>query len=385
MLGAVLGAVLLAVALVVLLLGAPVGGAAQDDFVTRDTTMLQVDGQPFRFVGFNLYDAAASDVYSCTPATRLDDAGLDQAMQAIHDAGGTVVRFWAFPSYTSSGTDFSGVDRAIDAAREHDLRVLPVLEDGPGDCSTGEPGVPLDQVDGGRWYVDGYRQPLGTATVSFRDYVATITRHYRDDPTIMGWSLVNEAETPLRDDQGRSVLVDFARDVATVAQSADPHHLVTLGTQSNGAIGASGADFTAIYSLPQLDLTEVHDWATYGDDDEAMPGSVDGALPDPDQCQATDAPVACSFTLARQLDKPIVVGEAGIGATDQESRTRRAEQLDAKMDAAFEAGASGYLLWQLNDTNTDGYAIGTTGSDPVYSALRDVAQRWGAGPGDGPP
>lgn len=351
--------------------------SSEDDFVTREGSTLQLGGSAFRFVGFNLYDAAASDVYSCSPSTRLDDAGLDDAMSSIRDSGGTVVRFWAYQTYTAGGTDFSGVDRVVAAARAHGLRVLPVLEDGPGDCSTGEKGVSLDQVGDGNWYTEGYRRPLGTAAVSYRSYVAILTRHYRDDPTILAWSLVNEAETSKRDADGRSVLVDFARDVAAVAHAGDPRHLVTLGTQSNGAYGASGADFAAIYGLPGMDLTEVHDWGRYGSDDEAMPGApVGGGLPDPEQCEATDAQIACSFALARQLGKPIVVGEAGIAATDTAGRSRRARLFSAKLAAAFKAGASGYLVWQLNRTNTDTYGVNVASKDPLYAVLRQAADRW---------
>ena len=301
----------------VVVVGLTAGRGSDDAFVVRDGAALEIDGTPFRFVGFNLYDAAASDLYSCSPTTRLDDAGLDQAMSQVRDAGGTVVRFWAYQTYTAGGTDYSGVDRVIAAARAHDLRVMPVLEDGPGDCSTGPDGVALSATDQGDWYSAGYREPLGEASISYREYVAEITAHYRDEPTILAWSLVNEAESAVRDDDGRSVLVDFARDVGGVAQAADPRHLVTLGTQSNGAPGASGADFRDVYSLDAMDLTEVHDWGSYGDDRAAMPGApATGGLPDPQDCTALDAQVACSFAIARALGKPIVVGEAGILSDD---------------------------------------------------------------------
>ncbi|QIG43362.1 cellulase family glycosylhydrolase [Nocardioides anomalus] len=354
--------------------------SSADEYVTRSGTSLRVGDDAFRFVGFNLYDAAASDSYSCSPATRLDDDGLDEAMDTVRDAGGTVVRFWAYQTYTDGGLDFSGTDRVIAAARSHGLRVLPVLEDGPGDCSTGKSGEPLSSVNDGTWYVDGYREPLGSAAVSYREYVATIARHYRDEPAIVAWSLVNEAETAMRDAGGASVLVDFARDVSAVVHRVDPHHLVTLGTQANGAPGASGSDFREVYALPGLDLTEVHDWGDHGSDEEAMPGATrDGALPNPAECQATDASIACSFALARSLGKPIVVGEAGIAAEDDSERATRATLFEAKVDAAFEAGAAGYLVWQLNTANTDGYGVLVAGDDPLLRVLRTAAEEWASG------
>lgn len=377
----------LAVGLVVLVLVAAFfavkatsGNGSADQFVTRSGRSLQVAGQPFRFVGFNLYDAAASDIYACSPSTRLDDDGLDAAMTSIQDSGGTVVRFWAYQTYTDGGADFSGTDRVIAAARDHGLRVMPVLEDGPGDCSTGTSRVPLSSADGGTWYSTGYKTPLGNAKVSYRQYAGLIARHYRDDPTIVAWSLVNEAETTARDDQGQSALVDFARDMSAVVHTADPHHLVTLGTQSNGAPGASGADFAAVYRLSGMDLAEAHDWGDYGSDSQAMPGASPDGLPSADECQATNAQIACSFVLAQELGKPIIIGEAGISAENSAERTTRADEFDAKMTAAFQAGAAGYLVWQLNSVNTDGYAVLSGTGDPLYAVIRRIAGRWAATP-----
>ena len=107
----------------------------------------------------------------------------------------------------------------------------------------------------------------------------------------MAWMLVNEAETSQRDRRGRSALVPFASDMATRVKLADPHHLVTLGTQANGALGTSGPDFRALYSLPD-------------------PGSA--------ECRSVEAPLACSFAIARQIGVPLLIGEVGIAATDPE-------------------------------------------------------------------
>lgn len=352
--------------------------AAPSTFVQRSGAKLAVDGKPFRFVGFNLYDAAASDIYSCSPSTRLDDAGLARALAYIHDqAGATVVRFWAYQTYTAGGTDFSGIDRLVAAANKEGLRLLPVLEDGPGDCSTGQPGVSLAQEDGGHWYSHGYRKPLGSARLSFQSYAGVMAKHYRNNSTIMGWTMVNEAETTARDSSGRTVLARFAKDVAHVIHRADPHHLVTLGTQGNGAPGGSGQDFAAIYRQSGLDFTEVHDYDRYGSDTEAMPGAAHGKLPSPDSgtCRRRDAKIACSFAIAKKLGKPIIVGEAGIAATDEAARTRRAGLFGAKMTAAFSAGASGYLVWHLDTAPTDTLDVIPSQNDPLFATMLKVAQQ----------
>ncbi|GAA2001554.1 cellulase family glycosylhydrolase [Nakamurella flavida] len=343
-----------------------------DSFVTTDGMSFAVDGQPFPFVGVNIYDAAASDRYSCNPGTRLSDADLTETLRRLHDDhGATVLRFWAYQTYTQGGTDYRGVDRVITAAKEVGMRVLPVLEDGPGDCTTSSDGESKDKYAGDTWYSQGYKEPYGNATLAYRNYVGMITQHYKDEPTILGWSLINEADTSARDSTGESVLVPFSKDMADVVQAADPNHLLTLGTQSNGAPGASGTDFTAVYSLPQLDFAEVHDWGYWGADDQAMPGGDGATPPDPQsaECQTRTAPIGCSFALAPALGKPLLVGEAGIQATDADARERRADQLTAKMRAAFGAGAGGYLLWQVNTENTDGYGILLADQDPVLTDM----------------
>ncbi len=353
------------------------GSSTSDDFVTRSGAQFELGGKPFRFVGANLYDAAATDLYSCSPQTRLSDSKLRKAMAYLHDkAGATVVRFWAYQTYTDSGKDFSGIDSVIDAARAEGLRVIPVLDDGPGDCTTGQPGESKASWQNDSWYTQGYKTPYGDAALSYRDYAALITRHYRNDPTIMAWMMMNEAETSTRNEGDQTPLADFALDIGTLIKSEDPHHLVTLGTQGNGAPGTSGRDFSAIYSQSVLDFAEVHDWARYGSDEDAMPGSTDGKLPAPDSpdCTAVTAKIACSFAIAQQLGKPLIVGEAGIQAKNDADRARRAGLLQAKMTAAFAAGASGYLIWQANTRNTDGYALIIGQGDPLAGVLHRQAK-----------
>ena len=357
------------------------GRGHTDPFVTADGRGFVADGKPLTVVGYNVYDAAATDSFSCRPASRLDDAGVDATFAELAGQGVTAVRFWAYQTYTVAGRDWSGMDRVIAAAKAHEMRVLPVLEDGPGDCSTGEDGVSLDRVDGDTWYTGGYKRPLGNATMSFREYAPLVAEHYRDEPTILGWTLVNEAETSQRDAQGRSVLVGFAKDMSERVRAVDPNHLVTLGTQANGAPGASGPDFRDVYSLPGMGFAEVHDWPRDGrDPTQAMPGAVPdgtraGTLPSPGsaRCRSLAAPVACSFAEAQQLDKPLLVGEVGITATDDEQRERRAEVFTGKMTAAYADGAAGYLLWHWSSAQTDGYDVVPGTDDPLVGVVGRVA------------
>lgn len=348
-------------------------------FVSTSGTQFTLDGNPFRFIGVNIYDAAATDRYSCNGGARMSGAQLADTLRRLHDDSGvTVLRFWAYQTYTQAGLDFSGMDEVIAIAKRVGIRLLPVLEDGPGNCTTSSDSQPKAKYQGDTWFSQGYRVPYGNASLSYRDYVKLITDHYRDEPTILGWSMINEADTAQRDSQGRSVLLSFAQDIAGVIRSVDTHHLITVGTQGNGAPGASGPDFRELYSLPDLDFSEVHDWGYWGSDSAPMPGGNGSAPPDPNaaQCQRLDAPIGCSFAVAPSLNKPLVVGEAGIQGRNPTERTTRAERLGDKINAAFAAGASGYLLWQVNTKETDGYDILMDNDDPVLSTMAVAAAQW---------
>ena len=351
--------------------------ATASDFVTAENRNFVLDGKTFKFVGVNIYDAAATAKYSCRPGSRLSADQLTQTLQFLHDhAGITVLRFWAYQTYTQGATDFSGTDQVIAAAQKVGMRVLPVLEDGPGNCTTAATATPKSAYKGDTWYSSGYKVPYGNATLSYRDYVAKVVAHYRNNPTIFGWSLMNEADTSARDSQGRSVLVGFAQDMASVVSANDPNHLISVGTQSNGAPGASGSDFTAVYGLPHIGFAEVHDWGYWGSDQQPMPGGVGKTPPDPTSalCRTTSAPIGCSFALAPELNKPLIVGEAGIKATDDATRNTRASLLRAKMDAAYGAGAAGYILWSVTTADTDGYDIHINDDDPLLNETATLAQ-----------
>jgi hypothetical protein len=86
--------------------------------------------------------------------------------------------------------------------------------------------------------------------------------------------------------------------------------------------------------------------------------------------------IARSFAMAQQLGKPLVVGEAGIQATDASGRVRRAALLRSKIQAAFADGEDGYLIWQLNTRNTDGYVVVPGQDEPLARVQKDTAPRW---------
>ena len=334
-------------------------------FITARGNELYVGDRPFRFVGFNLFDAAGRPgSYHCAWWGALTDEELDAALQRMRsEAGATVLRFWAFQAYTRGGTDWSGIDRVIRLAKKHDMRVIPTLENGMPHCTEGGPS----SMDAGRWYADSYRQARpGGASLSFQAYAERLAERYRDEPAILGWMIMNEAET-----ENVAALHAFARDISTRLKRIDPNHLVTLGTQSSGQDGARGRDFVRLYSLPSIDFVSGHDWSFWGDDRDPLPGSPDGRiLPDATTCDNFRA-IGCSIAQTIVLlNKPFVMTEVGIKAWPRSTHSpeERAALLAAKMDAALINGVTGYLIWQWGKIVDEGYDVRE--GDPLLPVLR---------------
>lgn len=242
-------------------------------FVGKSDTHFTLGGTPFHFVGVNMYNAAGDPaIYSCGPWMANPDEELQQWFhRAKVESGATVVRFWAFQSYTAGGTDWSALDRVMRVASKEDMKVIPVLENQWDSCTEGG-------IKDATWYAGAYQRPYGYP-LSYRDYVRKVVERYRDNPAVFGWMLINEAESASAGGQeDPDALYGFARDMSAFVHALDTNHLVTLGVPGGaGKPGASGGHYGALHALPTIDFLTYHD---YGFDDAAMPGlPVDLASP----------------------------------------------------------------------------------------------------------
>ncbi len=365
-------------------------------FVRADGTQFQLGSKQFKFIGFNLFDAAGSvGPYSCVQTngwwTKFSNGELNTAFKTMKtETGATVLRFWAFQKYTKGGTDFSGIDNVIQLAKINGFKVLPVLEDGPGYCT--EPGGGGNghqakwQYQGDTWYTDGYKVVNPGNTLSYRDYVKTIVTRYKDEPTIFAWMLTNEADTSKKvtvNGKAQSALVGFATDMGNVVKAADPNHLLTVGTQSNGASGATGQDFLDVYGISTIDFADAHDWGYWGGETQSLPGAAqntDGSvvMPNPlsaDCLKTYQGKIGCSLAQATQiLKKPMIFSESGVSATDASSRQRRAELMNNKMKAFFENQGAGYIYWQWNKVlDGEHFDVQANTNDPLLPTMKKYA------------
>ncbi len=139
---------------------------------------------------------------------------------------------------------------------------------------------------------------------------------------------------------GAQALRAFADDIATEIKQVDPNHLVSLGTIGTGQCGLEQRDYEYVQA-GAVDLCDYHD---YNEATDALPDDGYNRL-------------AQRLTQCGALGKPLVVTESGIvadvgdqgqstGVIDSQTLALRASLFQQKLTAAFDAGVSGYLLWE---------------------------------------
>jgi hypothetical protein len=349
-------------------------------FVARSGTQLTVNGQPWKFAGYNL---------PCAQPFTLTEAELGSYLDDIQqNSGANTVRVWFFQS--NGGPDNAGpnigpadswapFDQVIAALKARGMRAIPTLTNEWTDC---EPTAGNKSL---AWYQTGYTQSNDGYRLSFHDFATDVAAHYANEPTIAFWQLVNEAESPSADGTcnettATAALRSFSDAMANAIHEVDHNHLVNLGTQGAGQCGANGsADYRNVHA-GALDLCEYHD---YGHAGQAMPSDGVNLLKERiDDCHA--------------LGKPIFVGESGIAGNVQpdgseppcpnwptdctstfnfQSLAERGAFFQAKIQAANAAGVVGYMIWFKSPyyaPSTDRYAIGD--GEATEAALAQALQ-----------
>jgi mannan endo-1,4-beta-mannosidase len=329
-------------------------------FVGRAGRNLILNGRPFRFTGLNIYNA--NSLWTCAYPL---GAGPDLAASlAAIGPGQSVFRSFFFQrmATTKGQRDWSAFDHTLAVARAHGEYVIATLTNQWGACEEPVPGYKTES-----WYQSGYRTRLdATVPSGYRDWVREVVTRYRNDPTIMAWQLVNEAEDggapggPCSPTASAS-LKAFATDVSQLIKSLDPNHLVSLGTIGSGQCGTVGNAYQDVHSIASIDLCEVHD---YGAPTSSIPGDQwNGMQVRINQCRA--------------LNKPLFVGETGIEAAAVGGDARRAKLFADKFAAQFGAGIVGELIWDYlpgpdAGSKLDTYYVGP--GDPVLSLFASYTQ-----------
>jgi mannan endo-1,4-beta-mannosidase len=288
--------------------------------VQRSGTHLTVGSQKLALLGVNRYQLAGGPMaklcqYSSSP--QVWEQWAKDIISQTREMGGNVVRLWAFQGFAGpTGRDFSALDRLVDHAKFQGVRLILTLENQWADCTQGG-------IKDAAWYSNGYRGHYGYP-LSFPEYLDAIVGHFKGEPAIAIWQVLNEGKLFEAPQTMRAFMVAMAQRI----KKLDPGHLVSSGGALQCWQGAQGvADFKSYADDSAIDVLDGHD---YGEETTPWTSCMDAAL-----------------TAAKQLGKPLIIGEAGIHSAGK-STAQRSALFASKLKAAAQHGVAGYLLWSLN-------------------------------------
>ncbi len=377
---------------------------ARPGFVSTRNGRFVIDNRPFRFVGANVAVMYRNE----------DRARMPETLRVASQDGIRVIRVWA---YGEGGEDSPvksvGGDRA-DWPRQHPFRFKP-------DEWNEEAFVHLDNViaEAARnklyvqlcltnWWRDtgGVTQYLRWAGIEdaaddkqpfginveramlfytnpetrrmYRQHVERIvTRRntvtgvlYRDDPTIMGYELMNEAQAPTGMRGERKAWV---AEMSDLIRSLDPDHLITPGTWGYRSAWER-REWLDEHRLPNVDFVDVHN---YPRDD------LDSYVDSPAAVKEfMENRVAASYSLG----KPLVFGEFGMGPEGYNGFSA-ADWYRAFFENAAHTGANGAMFWILTPDPHRGYGVNYTmpRDEAVRAQVRRGAELMAAMQNDWPP
>ena len=377
---------------------------ARPGWVTTKGAQFVLDGQPFRFVGANV-----SVMYRDE-----DRAKMPETLRAAAQDGVKVIRVWA---YGEGGPDSPvkslGGDKQ-DWPRQHPFRFAP-------DQWNEEAFAHLDQVlaeaakDGLKvqlclvnWWRDtgGVTQylkwagvpdaaddslPFGInlekalafytnekARAMYREHLRRVILRkntvngllYKEDPTIFGWELMNEAQSATG---RRHERLAWVSEMSAYIKSLDPDHLVTPGLWGYRS-SWERRDWLAEHKLPTIDFIDVHNYPR--DDTDSFVDSPKALG------EFLDNRVAAAWSIG----KPLMMGEFGMGPEGYNGLSETA-WYHAYFDYCRKSGVGGAMFWILTPDPKRGYGITyvTPRDAPARAEIKRAADDFAARQSDPPP
>jgi mannan endo-1,4-beta-mannosidase len=193
---------------------------------------------------------------------------------------------------------------------------------------------------------------------------------YRDDPTILGYELMNEAQAMTSRWSERRAWI---AEMSAYLKSLDPDHLIVPGAWGYRS-AAERREWLADHALPHVDYCDVHNY------------------PRADHDLVVDSPTALRefidnrVAAAYSLRKPLVFGEFGMG-TDGHNGFTQAEWYRAFLENSAREGAGGAMFWILTPDTTRGYGVTyTTPRDSqVLAEIKRASELFASLAGELPP
>ncbi len=285
-----------------------------DPYVRRVERSFFLNGEPFRFAGVSSW--ALLPGTSCSgvaPDER--EAWIQSAYDALVPANVKVARFYAFQGAAGpDGRDFTLLDASVRAARRAGVRLQLLVDHGNGECSEGGPREAA-------WYAGGFRSPDGAYARSYLEYAEALARHYRDEPTVLGYTLLQSLGSA-----DTTQLSGFVSEVGQLLHGVAPNQLLSLDLVWGPLSEDDGAAYVELQQLPVVDFVDIDDY-DFAEPAEPLPAGL--------------------LTALSRIAKPSVVGEGAfrVADTSAEALELRAARARGRMAEWKSAGLGGALFW----------------------------------------
>ena len=413
---------LLAIAALVVLLGAAIFFVARSQrtnslnptvrrssnppagFVTTDGMRFTIDGKPFRFVGANvavMYLEAERNNYAETLREAANDgvkviriwASAETGKESTVRSTGGGDEKWPGKHLFRYGPDqwneeaFTHLDKVVAEAAKDKLYVqiclvnwwrdtggvtqylkwagIDAAEDNAPHGINTEKALQFytnEQVK--KWYKAHVEK-----IVTRKNTITGVS--YKDDPTIMAWELINEAQAPTGLWKDRK---DWVEEMSGFLRSLDPHHLITPGTWGyRNAIERRA--WIEEHSLLNIDFADVHN---YPADD------LDSFVDSPN---ALTEFLANRVAAAYSIGKPLVMGEYGMGLENGYKGFSKVEWYRAYFENSARLGVAGAIYWIFtpDPENRYGVTYKTARDEPIRAEIKRGAEFMTLHQGEGIP
>lgn len=333
--------------------GAPTDGPSQSDGTAQQDGTVQPDGGPppsyigtqgmlferggqtFRYVGANIRGITHYGHGDALPFSQQSEVALN--FQELSNMGGKVYR--AFVAYNGITPQQAGdrMEYVLDLALQYDLYMIAALTDfyaatpfhPQGDDGYYQVDLNGFNVLNHDWFASGYQN-------NYRPFVQYLVNRFAGHEGLFAWELGNEIKDATFANSDPNTFITFCHTMADFIRNLDPNHLITVGLISVPNAGLSFTQGQTLFGHPHLAFLTVRSYHGSGDDDTP---------------------------LAQNLNKPIIVEEAGFSTSDGDRPTLTQTDLNLW----FGRGVAGYLQWGFmasNNDNGDGDTV--FGMDRVF-------------------
>ena len=253
-------------------------------FVSASGTNLMLNGNIWKFIGFNAY--GMEGCWNGTAGKAWTNAELDTYFSGLPPNG--LTRIWAEQVF---GT--SNITNIVAQATKYNQHLILSIGNDDGNCNptTDDPnqtGEPLSFYQGG-WQT----QYVG--------WVNQIVPLFADNPTVAMWEIANEPGQATAVPE--ATMATYMSGAAAAIKAVDPNQLIESGFNYDGNANNQNsgnlADYEAVQNSPNINVISFHDYSYDYENKATLSGGF---------TNAQKASVA--------LNKPFIAGEAGVEAGD---------------------------------------------------------------------